>query len=118
MENPGPEFMGMIEEIQAWVSRRIGKEWNDLFGSMVLISIPRQTEPIKGNVTGWVHPSDADKSSEELLLRSFFALCVTLMLAEKVNPITLHQLIMRAAEHTGMGIVIDVDDEPDDMIQN
>lgn len=104
------EFLEKITDIELKVGRRITKEWDDSFGSMVLISVPRETSPTYGSVCGWMHPDD-DVARVEVLLGSFRALCFALITNDEVNPVLLHELVMSAAVTAGVAVVIKVDEE-------
>jgi len=116
-----PEFQAMLDEINDLVGRRITKEWDEFFGSMVLVAIPRQADPATaGSVTGWVHPRDVDRPTCEPLIRSFIAMCFALLTSEDVDPADLHQLIMSTAVQTGAAIVVEYDEEDllGDLVKN
>jgi len=107
-----PKYTEMIEELGAYVSRKIEEEWKDSFGSMVLISAPRGTSNHHGDVTGWAAPEvRATRRPEEILLHGFFSLAITLIGHEEVTPEALHKLVMAAAVQLGMATVIVVDEE-------
>lgn len=111
-----PKYTELIEELGAYVSRKINEEWKDSFGSMVLITAPRGTSNHHGDVTGWAAPEvRATVKPEEILLHSFFALSVTLIGSEEVSPVALHQLVMNAAIGCGVTpnvMVVDGGDFP------
>lgn len=117
MRSTDPEFKAMIDEIQSFISRRVTKEWTDLFGSAVLFTTPRACADFDWDVTGWVNPRDgADK--EDLLPQCFINLCMTMMVAESMDPGQLHGMVMRAAAACGKALVIGIGDEFDGMTQN
>lgn len=107
-----PKYRELIEELGAYVSRKIDEEWKDSFGSMVLISAPRGTSTHHGDVTGWAAPEvRATKDTEEILLHGFFSLAITLIGYEGASPNALHKLVMAAAVQLGVASVIVVDEE-------
>ena len=116
MKSTDPKFQQMIDEIRSFIGRRVEKEWVELFGGAVLVTIPRSCEAYDLDVTGWVNPND-EGQAEDLLPRCFFNLAVTMMAVEDVDPVHLHGLVMRAAAACGKALVIDISDD-DGMVKN
>lgn len=113
-----PRYTDLIVELGEYVNRKIDREWKDSFGSMVLITTPRDLSVHRGDVTGWAAPEvRAAASREDVLLHSFFTLALTLVGHVGVSPEALHQLVMDAAVTTGAAQVIIVGPDDKDLPQ-
>jgi len=107
-----PKYTALIEDINAYVDRKIDEEWRDSFGSMVLITAPRGMSLHRGDVTGWAAPElRKTQTPEQILMHSLFSLCLTLIGTKGIPPVAIHKLVMAAAVQLGASQVIIVDDD-------
>jgi len=113
-----PEFIEMAEEASEWIRRRITKEWDNHFGSMVLIAVPPGEEPSAGYACAFTHPREP-LVPEHVYMKALFSLCMS-ALTTRIDAGDLLMMVMAAASEAGQAttIVLDGEGELDDMTQN